>query len=59
MSIFFDIKYNYIKKRRVIKMIKIRNKCKIYQYCFEAGKVSCNRKQITKSGFKTRNQAYT
>lgn len=40
-------------------MISIRKRGKVYQYCFEAGKINGRRKQITKSGFKTKNEAYT
>lgn len=40
-------------------MISIRKRGNVYQYCFEAGKVNGKRKQITKSGFKTKNEAYT
>ena len=37
---------------------KIR-KCKdVYEYRFEAGKVNGKRKQISKSGFKTKNEVY-
>ena len=39
-------------------MISIRKRGKVYQYCFEAGKVNGKRKQITKSGFKTKNCAH-
>ena len=39
-------------------MINIRKRGNVYQYCFEAGKVNGKRKQITKSGFKTKNEAY-
>ena len=39
-------------------MINIRKRGKVYQYCFEAGKVNGKRKQITKSGFKTKSEAY-
>ena len=39
-------------------MINIRKRGKVYQYCFDAGKVNGKRKQITKSGFKTKNEAY-
>lgn len=39
-------------------MISIRKRGKVYQYCFEAGKINGRRKQITKSGFKTKNEAY-
>ena len=39
-------------------MINIRKRGKVYQYCFEAGDVNGKRKQITKSGFKTKNEAY-
>ena len=35
-------------------MISIRKRGRVYQYCFEAGKVNGKRKQITKSGFKTK-----
>ena len=35
-----------------------KKKGKVYQYCFEAGKVNGKRKQITKSGFKTKNEAF-
>ncbi len=37
-------------------MISIRKRGKVYQYCFEAGKVNGKRKQITKSGFKIKNE---
>ena len=40
-------------------MISIRKRGKVYKYCFEAGKVNGRRKQITKSDFKTKNEAYT
>ncbi len=33
-------------------MINIRKRGKVYQYCFEVGKVNGKRKQITKSGRK-------
>ena len=39
-------------------MISIRKRGKVYQYCFEAWKANGKRKQITKSGFKTKNEAY-
>ena len=39
-------------------MINIRKRGSVYQYCFEAGKVNGKRKQITKSGFRTKNGAY-
>ena len=39
-------------------MISIRKRWKVYQYCFESGKVNRKRKQITKSGFKTKNEAF-
>ena len=38
--------------------INIKKRGKVYQYCFEAAKVNGKRKQITKSGFKTKNAAY-
>ena len=40
-------------------MISIRKRSNTYQSCFEAGKVNGKRKQITKCGFKTKNEAYT
>lgn len=39
-------------------MISIRKRGKVYQYYFEAGKINGKRKQITKSGFKTKSEAY-
>lgn len=39
-------------------MISIRKIGNVYQYCFDAGKVNGKRKQITKSGFRTKNEAY-
>ena len=39
-------------------MISIRKRGNVYQYCFDAGKVNGKRKQITKLGFKTKNEAY-
>ena len=39
-------------------MISIRKRGRVYQYCFEVGKVNGKRKQITKSGFKTKNEAF-
>ena len=39
-------------------MINIRKRGNVYQYCFEIGKVNGKRKQITKSGFRTKNEAY-
>lgn len=38
-------------------MINIRKRGNVYQYCFEAGKVNGKRKQITKSGFKSKREA--
>ena len=43
-----------IKRKEDDKMISIRKRGKVYQYCFEAGKINGRRKQITKSGFKTK-----
>lgn len=40
-------------------MISIRKRGKVYQYCFVAGKINGKGKQITKSGFRTKNEAYT
>ncbi len=42
--------YMYIKDKESDKMISIRKRGNVYQYCFEAGKVNGKRKQITKSG---------
>ena len=39
-------------------MINIRKRGNVYQYCFEAGKVNGKRKQITKSGFRTKREAF-
>ena len=39
-------------------MISIRKRGSVYQYCFEVGKINGKRKQITKSGFRTRNEAF-
>lgn len=35
-------------------MINIRKRVNVYQYRFEVGKVNGKRKQITKSGFRTK-----
>ena len=48
----------YIKDKESDKMISIRKRGNVYQYCFEEGKVNGKRKQITKSDFKTKNGAY-
>ena len=40
-------------------MITIWKRNNLYKYIFKAGKVNGKRKQITKSGFKTKNEAYT
>ena len=50
--------YMYIKDKESDEMISIRKRANVYQYCFEAGKVNGKRKQITKSGFKTKNEEY-
>lgn len=42
--------YMYIKDKVSDKMISIRKRGNVYQYCFKAGKVNGKRKQITKSG---------
>ena len=42
----------------MIKLINIRKRGNVYQYRFEAGKVNGKRKQITRSGFRTKNEAY-
>lgn len=39
-------------------MISIRKRNDLYEYRFEAGKVNGKRKQISKSGFKTKRDAY-
>ena len=39
-------------------MINIRKRGYVYQYQFEAAPIKGKRKQITKSGFKTKNEAY-
>ena len=39
-------------------MISVTKRGKVYQYRFELGKINGKRKAITKSGFKTRNEAY-
>ena len=39
-------------------MINIRKRNNLYEYRFEAEKVNVKRKQITKSGFRTKNEAY-
>lgn len=39
-------------------MINIRKRGNVYQYRFEVGKVNGKRKQITKSGFRTKNEAF-
>lgn len=39
-------------------MISIRKRGNVYQYCFDAGKANGKRKQITKIGFETKNEAY-
>ncbi len=39
-------------------MINIRKRGSAYQYQFEAEPIDGKRKQITKSGFKTKNEAY-
>ena len=48
-----------IKRKGDDKMVSIRKRGNTYQYCFGAGKVNGKRKQITKCGFKTKNEAYT
>lgn len=40
------------------KLITIRKRNNLYEYRFEAGKVNGKRKQITKCGFKTKNEAF-
>lgn len=42
----------------MIKMINIRKRGNVYQYGFEVGKVNGKRKQITKSVFRTKNEAF-
>lgn len=41
-----------------MQMINIRKRGNVYQYAFEVGKVNGKRKQITKSGFRTKNEAF-
>ena len=38
-------------------MVNIRKRGKVYQYQFEIAKVAGKRKYISKSGFKTKNEA--
>lgn len=38
-------------------MISVRKRGNVYEYSFEAGKVNDKRKRISKSGFKTKNEA--
>ena len=42
----------------MVKVISIQKRGKVYQYRFEAARVNGKRKQITKSGFKTKNAAF-
>ena len=42
----------------MIIMINIRKRGNVYQYGFEIEKVNGKRKQITKSGFRTKNEAF-
>lgn len=39
-------------------MISIRKRGRVYQYCFEAGKLNGKGKQITKSRFKKKNETF-
>ena len=39
-------------------MINVRKRGKVYQYQFETARVNGKRKQISKSGFRTKNEAY-
>lgn len=48
-----------IKRKGDDKMFSIKKRGNTYQYCFEEVKVNGKRKQITKCGFKTKNEAYT
>lgn len=43
----------------MIRMISIQKRGKVYQYRFETAKVNGKRKWISKSGFKTKNVAFT
>ena len=38
--------------------INVRKRGKVYEYFFEGAKVNNKRKRISKSGFKTKNEAY-
>ena len=55
---FLCYKIIVVKEREMIIMINIRKRGNNYQYCFEAGKVNGKRKQITKCGFRTKNEAF-
>lgn len=41
-----------------MRKINIRKRGKVYEYSFEAAKVNNKRKRISKSGFRTKNEAY-
>ncbi len=56
--LFVLVKTNQKIKRRVIKMISIQKRGKVYQYRFEVARVNGKRKWISKSGFKTKNAAF-
>ena len=58
LTLFLFKNNNDQRERKSDKMINIRKRGSVYQYCFEAGKVNGKRKQITKSGFRTKNEAY-
>lgn len=45
-------------EKEMIKMISVKKRGKVYQYCFEVARVNGKRKWLTKSGFKTRNTAF-
>ena len=50
------------KQRRlyIVNVIVMKSRILILLFlCFEAGKVNGKRKQITKCGFKTKNESYT
>lgn len=40
-------------------MISIQKRGKVYQYRFEVARVNGKRKYLSKSGFKTKSQAFT
>ena len=57
-SFFIDYIMKWKESDSYMGSINVRKRGNVYEYFFETAKVNNKRKRISKSGFKTKNEAY-